>query len=368
MKPLYFCLIFLLSQACAASRKPIPIGVIPQVKASSVSDEQYGHQILTALTEKYPLDYNHPRAAEVYSIVDKLTKAAGAGGDPWHVYIFRDAKFKNAAATRGNHVFIWTALLDNTKNEAELAAILAHEISHVLAGHTDPDPNEEMRKLFIGLGSMAAGIAVSTVAGNPTLGQNLGRMTAGATQELASGFLLYPYSRDNELEADRIGLLLMAQAKYNPQAAIDFWTRAENDPDFTASLAFFSTHPPAQDRLNKLKESLPLAMKRYHEAAGIAVPLILQNDQSQKKTEIKLQEKKDFLTPKRDSDFAFNNFWELEAAKAVLYQRPDLKSLQLGEFSKGAFLEVVNEGASWLEVLHPDRGYVQKELFKRSSR
>ncbi len=369
MKPFYFCLIFLLNLSCAASRKPIPIGIVPPAKRSSITDEQYGHQILTALTEKYPLDYNHPRATEVYSVVDRLTKAAGAGADPWHVYIFRDPQFKNAAATRGNHVFIWTGLLDSTKSEAELAAILAHEISHVLAGHTDPDPNEEIRKLFIGLGSLAAGIAVSTVAGNPTIGDSLGRITAGATQELASGFLLYPYSRDNELEADRIGLLLMAQAKYDPQAAIDFWTRAENDPNFTASIAFFSTHPPAKDRLGKLKEVLPLALKKYNDSSGIekAVPYVTQNDQSQKRTAITFEAKQNFLKQRDDSDFAFNNIWQLEATKAVLFQRPDLKSLKLGEFSKGALLEVTNEGADWLEISKPDRGYVQKELFKKNS-
>lgn len=365
MKALSFSLIFFLI-SCSASRKPIPVGVIPQVKSASVADEQYGHQILTALTNEYPLDYNHPRAAEVYNIVDKLTKAAGAGADPWHVYIFKDPKMKNAAATRGNHVFIWTGLLDITKNEAELAAILAHEISHVLAGHTDPDPNEELKKLFIGLGSMVAGIAVSTASGNPSLGQNLGKMTAGATQELASGLLIYPYSRDNELEADRIGLLLMAQAKYDPRAAIEFWDRAQNDPDFSASIAFFSTHPPASDRLAKLREILPLALSRY---SGTAVAEKIADPKEFKETNSGTTfQQKSYISP-IPSEFSFDSgTWKLEAAKAILYEKPDSNSAKRGEFLRDAIIEVVSEKGNWLEIRKPDSGFLQKSLFKRSFR
>lgn len=241
---------------------PIPPGEIPPAKPVLPSEEQYGHEILSKLSEEYPLDMSHPRAVEVFDVVERLSKAANANGDPWHVYIFRDPNFKNAAATQGNHVFIWTGLLDSTKSEGELAAILGHEMSHVLARHTDPDPNEQVKKMLIGAGALAAGIAVAAVS-QGSIGSNLGDLTSNVTQSVGEGLFLNPYSQERELEADQVGLFLMADAGFDPQAAIEFWKRAETDPAFDTSLSFLSTHPPAADRLAQLEKYLPDAKRRF---------------------------------------------------------------------------------------------------------
>lgn len=257
------CAVLVLT-SCAPARMPLKTGEIPEARPLKPDEEQYGHQVLQALTEQYELDYNHPRYNEVVGIVEKLTAAADADKDPWHVFILRDNNLKNAAATRGNHVFVWTGMLDYTSSEAELATVISHEIAHVLARHTDPDPNEEARKLLIQVGAMAAAMAAAGATSSYQASQVVGNLTGAVTQEVASGMLIYPYTRDMELEADSLGMFIMAKAGYDPREALRFWEKAATDPDFSSSVEFLSSHPVASDRLTRLRQQLPEAEKLYH--------------------------------------------------------------------------------------------------------
>ncbi len=249
--------------SCSPTRKLQPLGTIPPVRPVSSEEEQYGHQILEELTDRYKLDYNHPKYPTITAIVDKLTKAINASQQPWHVYLFNEDSVQNAAATRGNHIFIWTGMLNLVKNDDQLAMVLAHEMAHVIARHTDPDPDEELKKILIQLGASAAGLAISIATQNPNLGSNLGQITSTVTEEVGKGIFLNQFSKELELEADQIGMMIAAEAGYNPQAAIDFWQSGANQLDIAPALSFFSTHPPAADRIEHLKKALPLALARY---------------------------------------------------------------------------------------------------------
>lgn len=234
---------------------------IPPLPPVTPEDEQFGHEILSKLSEKYTLDFNHPRRSEVDDIVKKITHAIGGSNQPWHVNVFADNKVKNAAATRGNNIFIWTGMIDATDNENELAAVLSHEVAHILARHTEPSSGESTREFIVGLGAMIAGTAVGVLT-NGAIGSDIAsQLAASLTKEVGAGILIYPYTRDKEYEADEIGLYLMHAAGYHPKHAIDFWKRAANDPDFSASIPFFSTHPPAADRLDKLAQLIPQVLQ-----------------------------------------------------------------------------------------------------------
>jgi metalloendopeptidase OMA1, mitochondrial len=252
IKTLAILLISFLS-ACGTTRVPVPPGTIPQPPPPTPQEEAEGHQALEELTRQWELDYTHSRYQEVLKIVEKLTIAANVAQEAWHVFILKDDKFKNAAATKGNHVFVWTGMIDATTNEAELATILGHEIGHVLARHSNKDTNETIREALIEVGALAAGIAVAQITKNPTLASNAGKMTTQLTKQLGNVIAIYPYGRALELEADHIGLFLIAKAGYNPEHAIEFWQKASKDPSFGNGVAFLSTHPPAEERLEKLK-------------------------------------------------------------------------------------------------------------------
>jgi len=249
----------LILNACAASRAPIPRGTVPLPKAPTQAEEQHGHKVLAELTNKYKLDYNHPRYQEMQNVMKALTEAAGAAAHPWHIYLLQDANFKNAGATKGNHIFLWTAMLDYTRNKEELAGVLAHEVAHVLARHTDEDQSEKMRNVLVTVGAAVAGIAASQALGSAQAAQ-LAQQLAG---KVGQGLFVNPYSQVKELEADQVGIFLMAKAKFNPEAAVSFWQRASNDRSFGSGPSFFSTHPSSSKRLSSLKELLPDAMLYY---------------------------------------------------------------------------------------------------------
>lgn len=252
--------IILTSIGCAAQRPILPVGEVPKQGIVENADEQYGHRVLAELTQQFPLSHDDQAIDRVRKIVDRLSVAAQASQNPWHVYVLHDPKFKNAAATRGNYIFVWTAMIDAAKSDEDLATVLAHEIGHVLAGHTAPDPAEEVTQILAGVLGRAAGTAIYS--------QGYAGVAAGITEaivgEVVKGVALNPSLQSKELEADQVGLFLMADAGYNPEAAVNFWERAESDPDLaTGNLVFMSTHPSNVERVQRLKSFLPEAIARY---------------------------------------------------------------------------------------------------------
>lgn len=235
--------------SCSSTRKPLTPGEIPTPKPTSLTDEQYGHEVLTKLSEEYKLDSAHPELIRIEKLVDKITKTVNSTGAPWHISIFDEPKVVNAAATRGNHIFLWTGILDLAENDDELALILAHEVAHVVAGHTEEDPNEETKKILISVGSAILGTTVSVISG-----VNVTDLTAAVAQHVSEGFLVNPYSRELEHEADQLGLLLAHRAGFDILKSIKLWERNANNPKLSSTFEFFSTHPLAEDRYIKLKE------------------------------------------------------------------------------------------------------------------
>lgn len=297
---LYSTLIFFaLLCSCAPSRAPIPPGHIPPAQQISLEDEKIGHELLQQLSQDHELDFDHPRRGEVDEIVLKITDAIGASSQPWHVNVFKAPGVKNAAATKGNHIFIWTGMIDATKNKDELAAILGHEVAHILARHTDPTSEEIWRKVLVEGLSMAAGIGV-VIATKGAQGADVAADLASSLTRMAGqGIFVNPYSQDKELEADQVGLALMAKAGYRPEAAIEFWERALQDPDFSSSIPFLSTHPPASTRLERLK-GLILMMNNgsmshtplYPAITPQSSPPVSKNNKSEKTNQSPTKDKK----------------------------------------------------------------------------
>jgi metalloendopeptidase OMA1, mitochondrial len=255
------CLLCLTLLGCAPQRRRVPPGIVPQPRSASAEDERYGHEVLNALAEKFPLSRNDRIINRVRDITDRLTSGPQFSNVSWHVHVLEDNSFKNAAATRGNYIIVWTGIESLVRNDAELATVIAHEIGHVLAGHPLPDPSEETNKILSGVAGATTRGILQSHGSIPGVAADL----AGTlVQKAIEGLIVNPHLQDLELEADHIGLFLMAEAGYPPGSALDFWARASHDKDFNSgSPEFLSSHPSAETRLQALRTLLPEAQTRY---------------------------------------------------------------------------------------------------------
>jgi predicted Zn-dependent protease len=196
----------------------------------------------------------------VRGLVMRLAKAANADQHPWNVFVLDGGDVVNAAATRGNYVFVWTGMLRAAPNDGELAAVLAHELGHLLANHTKPTPAEEASQIMAQATGEIAGQIVATQPGYAPLAQITGILVT----EIVKAIVVNPDAQRIETEADHIGFFLMADAGYDPNDALKLWTKmAENPATAGEVLQFLSSHPASEERLAALRALLPEAMERY---------------------------------------------------------------------------------------------------------
>jgi predicted Zn-dependent protease len=163
-----------------------------------------------------------------------------------------DSKEVNAWCMPGGKVVVYTGILPVTQNEAALAVVLGHEITHAVAGHG----RERMSQSMLAQGLQIAGdVALSKDPQTVNIFNNV----YGPAAQIG---VLLPNSRNQEYEADHYGLIFAAMAGYNPQEAIPFWQRmaklgGQKPP------VFLSTHPADEDRIEKLQALMPEALTYY---------------------------------------------------------------------------------------------------------
>jgi predicted Zn-dependent protease len=159
----------------------------------------------------------------------------------------------NAWCMPGGKVVVYTGLLPVAENATGLAVVVGHEVAHALANHG----GERMSQLLLAeLGGMALSKAVEE---KPEQTQQLAMLAYGIGSQVG---VLLPYGRQQESEADYIGLILMARAGYDPREAVPFWERmaaqGEGEPP-----EFLSTHPNHGTRIEDLRKRLPEAIAIY---------------------------------------------------------------------------------------------------------
>ncbi|OHV07855.1 peptidase [Kushneria phosphatilytica] len=187
------------------------------------------------------------------AIIDQLP--AGKGPDNWQVGVFHD-ETPNAFALPGGYVVINSGMLKVADNQDQLATVVGHEMSHVLADHANERTSTQALTQS-GLGVIQA----VTGSGGEQLATLLG---AGAQY----GILL-PYSRKQESEADLLGLQLMARAGFNPEASLQLWQNMSRASDGNAPPAWASTHPSNGQRIQALESHMGEAKQiatQAHEA------------------------------------------------------------------------------------------------------
>jgi predicted Zn-dependent protease len=244
-----------LAAGILAACETVPYTGRSQLQLISPEQEtQMGAQAFQEIVGKAKLS-NDVAASEMVTRVGK--RIAVASGHPeyqWEYRLIQDDKQVNAFALPGGKVAVYTGILPVTKDENGLAAVLGHEIGHVVARHGGERISQQM----------GVNVVVETLAGlssgNPAVVQSVSALLGAG----ASVGVLLPWGRAQESEADHLGLILMAKAGYDPHAARDLWVRmAELSKGSGKPPEFLSTHPSEATRITQIEAWMPEAMQYY---------------------------------------------------------------------------------------------------------
>ncbi len=169
----------------------------------------------------------------------------------WEFNLVQD-KSANAFCMPGGKIVVYEGLLPYTQNEAALAVVLGHEIAHAVAKHSAEQMSKQIKNQ---LGVQILGTV---------LGATVGDNTAQVAQAIAQSGLQFrtlKFSRNNETEADHMGLIFAAMAGYDPRVAIAFWQRMAQEKSNQNDM--FSDHPSDAKRIAALRREMPEALKYY---------------------------------------------------------------------------------------------------------
>jgi predicted Zn-dependent protease len=215
------------------------------LKGHKISDDKKQTQIVKRV------GHNIQKAVEKYFAEKGLSNELS--GYKWEFNLVESSEV-NAWCMPGGKVVVYTGILPITKDETGLAVVMGHEIAHAIAEHG----NERMSQgLVVQMGGMALATALEQ---EPETTQQLWMAAFGAGAQYG---ILLPYGRTQEAEADRLGLIFMAMAGYDPNQAVGFWQRMAEKKGGKAPPEFLSTHPSDETRIKKIKEAIPEAMTYY---------------------------------------------------------------------------------------------------------
>lgn len=186
----------------------------------------------------------------------------------------------NAFCMPGGKIVVYEGLLPYTQNETGLAIVLGHEIAHAVAKHSAEQLSKQMNQQT---GTQILGSVL-----NQAVGDGVGDLASAVAGQYFS-FRNLKYSRDNELEADYMGLVFAAMAGYDPQQAIPFWQRMSQNSSSQSD--FFSDHPSDAKRIAALQQHMPVALK-YYQAAKPAITATAKKTTTKKTTTKKTTTKK----------------------------------------------------------------------------
>lgn len=255
-------LLLLLPLLAACATVPITgreqLSFVPEETIVSTSREQY-RQVLreSKVVEGTPQAQTVKQvgqriAAAVERFLVQQGQAAEAGSFEWEFNLL-DSPDVNAWAMPGGKVAVYRGLLEVADSPAQLAAVMGHEVAHVVARHGN-------ERLSQGLLAQMGGMALSAALTNrPQQTRELWMKAFGAGAQVG---VLLPFSRLQEREADRLGLIFMAMAGYDPNAALTVWEKMQRAGGASPP-PFLSTHPTDQQRIENIRSHLPEALRYY---------------------------------------------------------------------------------------------------------
>ncbi|MBK7352470.1 MAG: M48 family metallopeptidase [Nitrosomonas sp.] len=243
-------LCILLLSACATS----PTGRTQLAFMPDAEIDSMGLQAFENLKKEKPIEQSGKKVQFVNCVAQAVTREVGG---EWEVVVFDDASL-NAFALPGRKIGVHTGLIQLVDNQDQLAAVIGHEIGHVLARHS----NERMSQQV----STNLGLSIVQAVAAPTT--PLGQAAVSALGVGAQYGVIMPFSRLHESEADIIGIDLMAKAGFNPVESINLWKKMSQASHGNQPPEFLSTHPSHDTRIEDLQARLAIAQPLYQQAVA----------------------------------------------------------------------------------------------------
>ena len=264
------CLCF---AACAVQPKRVQHGTIPVAFAPTEEEEAYGKRVFTSLSEDFPIDTSGARREMLSGVFNHLAESASVNPGDWQVLLFDAPDIADIRAVQGNYIFVWSGVFDVTENDDELAGLLASEMAHELARHTDPVEFVMASELLFGIAD-----AVTTVG--------LMLLTQGVVTISGTGMTRWAYVEAKDLDpVDRvyneeqvedmaaIALLILETSNYSTDGLLQFWRRAGSDNLQQQKVKRLSRKIPPQERvaiLESVMRRLPAGQSPDAESAEVA--------------------------------------------------------------------------------------------------
>ena len=268
MKKVKFVLMALVAAIVVSCGTTRTVPITGRKQNILVSDEQVlslSNQEYSDYMKSAKLSTNSANTAMVKRVGQKLATAVeaylnnhGLAAEikqySWEFNLVQD-KSANAVCMPGGKIGVYEGLLPYTQNEASLAIVLGHEIAHAVAKHSAEQMSKQIKNQYgtqiLGSVLNAAGVSSSTT------------QLAQIIAQKGLQFRSLKYSRDNETEADRMGLIFAAMAGYDPNVAVSFWQRMSQGNNSNQS-DMFSDHPSDAKRIAAIKQELPEAVTYYN--------------------------------------------------------------------------------------------------------
>jgi len=267
MKKIVFAVVFCLFMY-ACSNVPITgrrqLLLVSDQEVLTLSLQQYNEYMSSA-----PLSKDKTNTAMITKVGQKIADAVALyyeasgmsselNGYKWEFNLIADSQV-NAFCMPGGKIVIYEGILPYTQNETGLAVVIGHEAAHAIAKHANERMSNQMVTEY-GLGAVG-GLLSKSSSTMQTVG--------GAVLGLGAQYgVMLPFSRKQEYEADRLGLVFMAIAGYDPNQAVPFWERM-SQKGAVAIPEFMSTHPSDANRIKEMRNILPEAMEYYNAVKGI---------------------------------------------------------------------------------------------------
>jgi predicted Zn-dependent protease len=255
----FIAVMFLFSCSNVPITNRSQVKLLPNSEVNSMALQQYQdvlktNKVITGTPDALMVQrVGQKISAAAVSVMTQLKQPDRVAGYQWEYHLL-ESKEVNAWCMPGGKIAVYSGILPITKDEIGLAVVIGHETGHAIAQHG----NERMsQQLIAQMGGVALSVALSS---KPQQTQDIFNQAYGIGATYGA---LLPFSRQQESEADKLGLVLMAAAGYDPHAAVDLWQRMAALSGGQQVPAFLSTHPSDQNRINDIKAYLPTAMKYY---------------------------------------------------------------------------------------------------------